>query len=124
MRRELLTESGFKIIDLVTNTSSVSAFFIEKKDNLELNFELHYFCIDIRNDNDEKRIDAVLKIEGNCLYNFNSQIVSESDFEIISERIDWIEPSGKSEGKGVKYLSTLSIGGSQKVNHRFKIPVQ
>ncbi len=126
LRIELLAETGFEVVNLISEDSSVSAFFIEIKDNLLLNFELCYQCIDIRNNDNEKRKNARLNIKGACLYEFNSQVISDSDSDIKKEfeRISWIEPSGEPNRRGAVYPNCIiSIGGSQKVPFSFKEPV-
>jgi hypothetical protein len=117
LRTELATEIGFEITSLATEISVVSAFLIEKKDNLALSFELCYQCIDIQNDDNNERKDGIFKVQGSCLYEFNSQIVS--DVEIDFERMYWVEPNGEEGRRGVIYASTF-MGNTQRINYSFR----
>lgn len=120
VRKELLAEVGVEIVDLAAEISSVSAFFIEIKDNLALSFELCYLCTDVQNTGNNERKEVILKTKGNCLYEFETQIISELKMDF--ERIYWVEPSGEAGGRGVVYVSA-TIGGSEQVNYTFREPV-
>jgi len=120
LRRELLTEVGFEITELANEISSVLPFLTELKDNLALSFELFYNCIDIQNDDSNKRKDAILRIKGSCLYEFNTQILS--NLEVDFERIYWEDPNGELGRRGVVYASAV-IGGIEQINYTFREPV-
>ncbi|HEY9864537.1 MAG TPA: PIN domain-containing protein [Candidatus Obscuribacterales bacterium] len=120
LRRELLTEVGFEITELAKEISLVLPFFTEFKDKLALSFELSYNCVDIQNAGGNERKNAILRIKGSCLYEFNTQILS--NLEIDFERIYWEEPSGELGRRGVVYASAV-IGGLERINYTFREPV-
>ena len=120
LRRELATEIGFKITTLAIEQSSLSAFLTEINGKLALSFELCYHCIDIQNNGDVERTEALLRAKGDCLYEIDTQIIS--DIKMDRERIYWIEPSGEAGRRGVVYASA-TMGGSEQVNYTFREPV-
>ena len=119
LRTELATEIGFEITSLATDMSVISAFLIEKKDNLALSFEICYQCIDIQSNDNNERKDGIFKVKGSCLYKFNTQIIS--DIKIDFERIYWIEPNGELGSRRVIYASTF-IGNTQRINYSLMEP--
>jgi len=119
LRKELLAEVGVEIVDLAAEISSVSAFFIEIKGKLALSFELCYQCTDVQNTGNDERKEVILRTKGNCLYEFDTQIIS--DIKMDFERIYWVEPSGEPGRLGVVYVSAM--GGSEQVNYTFREPV-
>jgi hypothetical protein len=122
LRRELATERGFQITTLAREKSSLSAFLTEINGKLALSFELCYQCIDIQNNGEVERTEALFRAKGDCLYEIDTQIIS--DIEMDSERIYWVEPSGEAGRRGVVYASgTITIGGSEQVNYTFREPV-
>jgi len=124
LRRELATEIGFEITTLAIEKSSLSAFFTEINGKLALSFELCYHCIDIQNNGEVERIEALLRAKGDCLYEIDTQKIS--DIKMDRERIYWVEPSGEAGRRGVVYASgtaTITMGGSQQVNYTFREPV-
>ena len=122
LRRELATERGFEITTLASEKSSLSAFLTEINGKLALSFELCYHCIDIQNNGEVERTEALLRAKGDCLYEIDTQKIS--DIKMDRERIYWVEPSGEAGRRGVVYASgTATIGGSQQVNYTFREPV-
>jgi len=122
LRRELATEIGFEITTLAIDKSSLSAFFTEINGKLALIFELCYHCIDIQNNGEVERTEALLRAKGDCLYEIDTQKIS--DIKMDRERIYWVEPSGEAGRRGVVYASgTATIGGSEQVNYTFREPV-
>ena len=120
LRRELATEIGFEITTLALEKSSLSAFFIEINGKLALSFELCYHCIDIQNNGEIERTEALLRAKGDCLYEIDTQKIS--DIKMDRERLYWVEPSGEAGRRGVVYASA-TMGGTEQVNYTFREPV-
>jgi hypothetical protein len=116
LKRDLASEDGFEVSDLVVGLSSVSPFFTEDQNKLTLTFELCYQCYDIENTGMEERLDAVLKVKGDCSYEVNTHVISEIDLDF--QRMYWLEPNGDLGRRGAVYLS------SQKYNDRIKHTVR
>lgn len=120
LRRELATAIGFEITTLALEKSSLSAFFIEINGKLALSFELCYHCIDIQNNGEIERTEALLRAKGDCLYEIDTQKIS--DIKMDRERLYWVEPSGEAGRRGVVYASA-TMGGTEQVNYTFREPV-
>jgi hypothetical protein len=123
VRKRFLAEVGAEIIDIATEMSSVSAFLTEIKGQLALSFDICYHCTDVQNTDNNERKEIGLRTIGDCLYEFDTKTIS--DLTMDSERIYWIEPSGKASGRGAVYASASlgSNGGSEYVKYTFREPV-
>lgn len=122
LERDLAIEFGFEVGCLAVQLSSVSPFFTENQEKLALTFELCYQCYDVENTGIDERSNAVLKIKGDCFYEFDTQIIS--DIKMDRETIDWIEPSGELVTRGSVYASvTITMGGDDQVNYTFREPL-
>jgi len=116
LKRDLASEYGFEVSNLVVELSSVSPFFTEDQNKLTLTFELCYQCYDIENIGIEERLNAVFKAKGDCSYEVNTHVISEIDLDF--QRMYWLEPNGELGRRGAVYLS------SQKYNDRIKHTVK
>ncbi len=122
-RQELLLETGFEVIELSVNSSSVSAFLTEIVGKLALSFELQYKLVDTQtNQDDEMRRDATLEVVGECLYEPETSKISE--INIQSERVKWLEPTGEPGQRGVVFAKCFIGGGSSPVKYQFKKPIE
>ena len=121
-RKILLAEVGVEIIDVATEISSISAFLTEIKDQLALSFDICYHCTDVQNTDNERK-EIVLRTLGICLYQFETKKISYLTMD--SERIYWVEPSGKTSRRGFVYGSANigNTGGSKEVKYTFREPV-
>lgn len=121
LRREVVAEVGFEIVKLAPELSSVTAFLTEMLDKLALRFEVTYNLSDVHNNGDIERKNAVLKAAGDCLYEPDTNTIS--DVQMDFERMTWLEPSGELGRRGIVYMSA-TIGGDSRIEYTFREPLR
>lgn len=120
-KRERVSDTGFEIISLLVDKSSVSAFLTEITGTLALTFEINYTCADIRGFGDNERQNAIFLAAGDCLYKPEDNSIF--NLKMDYEKITWLEPSGELGNKGIVYLRS-TIGGNDEINYTFRKPLQ
>lgn len=119
--RERISETGFEIISLAIDLSSVSAFLTEAMGKLALTFKIKYHLYDVQNRGASERKDAILTAAGDCLYEPDTNIIS--DVRMDFERMTWLEPTGELGRRGTVYMSA-SMGDDNRIEYTFREPLR
>lgn len=124
--REEILETGFEIVGLAIDLSSVSAFLTETIGKLALSFEIKYNLYDVQNIGEYERKEAILTAAGDCLYEPDTNIIS--DVRMDFERMTWLEPSGELGRRGSVYgyadIGMISFGGINQIQYTFREPLR
>lgn len=124
--RERILETGFEIVSLAIDLSSVSAFLTETMGKLALSFEIKYNLYDVQNIGEYERKEAILTAAGDCLYEPDTNIIS--DVRMDFERMSWLEPSGELGKRGIVYgyasTGMISFGGINQIQYTFREPLR
>ncbi|MDZ8258174.1 PIN domain-containing protein [Nostoc sp. ChiQUE01b] len=120
LQRQVVAEIGFEIVSLASELSTISAFITEMIGKLALSFEINYYLSDVHNTDDNERKNALLRVGGDCLYEFNSNSIS--DVKMDFERMTWLEPSGELGKRGIVYMSA-TLGGDNQAKYMFREPL-
>jgi hypothetical protein len=118
LAKKLIFETGFEIVNLASDKSSVSAFLTEQINKLALSFEIKYNLADVENEDDYERKNALLTAKGDCLYEFDTKVISNVNIDF--EEITWLEPTGESGRRGLVYLRCIIGRDDSQIPYTFR----